>query len=544
MPSVAPSVERRIAGMMILLIASAWACAPPGTPPPSTAPTAAEPGPASEAAPTDEATVTASPNVDRQVAAPGNPIVRNLFTADPAALAHDGRLYIFTGRDQASPLEADFVMREWHGFSSDVPSSDPAAWAHHGPALSLEDFDWADANAWASEVVEGPDGRFYWYVSARWADAPAEGDRMAIGVAVADRPLGPYRDALGGPLITALMDNASDHNIDPTVLVDSTSVHLYWGSFWSPRYVRLDSSMTELTGGIRTPEGLAGFWEAPWIFERDGLHYMLYASNRNIDGDDCVTSQYFACIRYATAEDGAGPWRHRGIALGQVSSTTNHPAAVEFPEDSDRWWMVYHTADLPEGGNFRRSVAIDSMIFDADGAIRRVKQTRAPPSEREPVVTDDASLSAAARCSYTSPWESCDALRSGPEPEASDMPGPNLGTRWGTWPESGRQWVEYEWDQPVRLRASEIFWLQDTPDGEAGGVKRPAEWTLTYWTDDGWLPVPGATGFGTALDRYNRTEFDPVTTTRLRAVLTPRPDAEGVGALRWKVYLVEPALQP
>lgn len=470
----------------------------------------------------------------------GNPIVRDLYTADPAALAHDGRLYVFTGRDEAPPTRADFVMREWHAFSSESPAPDPDAWRHHGALLSLEDFAWADANAWASEVVRGPDGRFYWFVSVRWADAPPEGDRMSIGVAVADDPLGPYRDAIGGPLITARLENASDHNIDPTVLLADDGIYLYWGSFWSPRFVRLGESMTELEGEIRTPEGLDGFWEAPWLLERDGVYYTLYASNRNIDGDDCVTSRYYACIRYATADHPAGPWQHRGIVLGQVSSTTNHPAAIEFPEGSGQWWMVYHTADLPEGGNFRRSVAIDTLVFEPDGHTRRVTQTRYDPPEPEPVPTADASQTATATCSYTAPWERCDALRSGADPDSSDVPGPNLGTRWGTWPEAGQQWVEYRWDSPVRVHASDIFWFQDTPDDEEGGVKRPASWSLEYWDGSGWVPVSGAE-YGTALDRYNHTAFDTVTTTRLRAVIEAREDAEGVGALRWKVHAPEPA---
>lgn len=490
--------------------------------------------------PTD--TAGAAPGVVTGAApVPGNPIVRELFTADPAALVHDGRIYIFTGRDEASPSEADFVMEEWHAFSAIEPSSDPAVWEHHGPVLSLADFEWADANAWASEVVQGPDGRFYWFVSARWAGASGDGDRMAIGVAVAEDPLGPYQDAIGAPLITARLDSASSHNIDPTVWVGPDAVHLYWGSFWSPRYVRLEESMTELAGDARAVPGLESFWEAPWIFQRDGRFYMLYASNQDLDGDDCVTSRYYACIRYATADHPAGPWSHRGIALGQVSSTTNHPAAVEFPEGSDRWWMIYHTADLPEGGNFRRSVAIDRLEFEVDGTIRRVVQTRAPAPEEVPVASADASLVAAVNCSYTSPWESCEAIASGPEPETSNLPGPNLGTRWATWPEDDPQWIEYRWDHPVRVRAAEVYWFQDTPDEEGGGVKRPAEWSLEYLRDGEWTPVPNAGDYDTALDRYNRTEFRPVTTTALRARVVPREDAEGVGALRWKVYAVEPA---
>lgn len=477
----------------------------------------------------------------RDNAPAGNPIIRDMYTADPAALVHGDRLYVFTGRDEATPVQADFVMREWHAFSSASPAPDPDAWEHHGALLTLEDFAWADANAWAAEVVQGPDGRFYWFVSARWTEAPPDGDRMSIGVAVAGHPLGPYRDAIGEPLITARLENASDHNIDPTVLVTGDGIYMYWGSFWSPRFVRLDPSMTERVGEIRTPDGLDGFWEAPWLFQRDGLYYLLYASNQNIDGDDCVTSRYFACIRYATAEHPGGPWHHRGIVLGQVSSTTNHPAAIEFPPGSGDWWMVYHTADLPEGGNFRRSVAIDALAFESDGHMRRVTQTRYDPPEPEPVPSDDAALSATVTCSYTAPWERCEAVNSGADPDSSDIPGPNLGTRWATWPEAGQQWIEYAWDRPVRVHATDIFWFQDTTDGEDGGVKRPASWSLEYWDGRAWARVPGVDELGTDLDRYNHTSFDPLTTTRLRAIVTPREDAEGVGALRWKVFAPVPA---
>jgi hypothetical protein len=470
-----------------------------------------------------------------------NPIVRDIFTADPAALVHDGRMYIFAGRDEAPPTHADFLMREWHVYSSAAPTNDPAAWEHHGALLSIADFEWADANAWAAEVVQGPDGRFYWYVSVRWADAAPDMDRMSVGVAVADHPLGSWRDALGAPLITALLPNASAHNIDPTVLVDPEhGIYLYWGSFWSPRYVRLSENMIKLDGEIETPEGLREFWEAPWLFERDGLYYNAYASNANIGDDGCVTSSRFACIRYATAEHPAGPWTHRGIVLGQVSSTTNHPAIVEFPVDSDEWWMVYHTADLPDGGTFRRSVAIDRLRFDAHGAMELVQQTRYMPPEREPEPTRNAARTAVVTCSFTSAWEECGALNNGQDPASSDIPGPGLGTRWGTWPEMGPQWIQYQWERPVRLEASAIFWFQDTPDGTTGGVKRPAEWTIEYREGRRWVTVPDASGFGTDLNRYNRTTFSPITTTRLRATLTPRDDAAGVGALQWRVYTAEP----
>jgi hypothetical protein len=297
----------------------------------------------------------------------GNPIITDIYTADPATLVVGDTAYIFTGRDEAQAGQEAFVMNEWHAFSSTAPDNDPAAWESHGAILSLDTFDWAGANAWASEVVQGPDGRFYWFVSV---DGATDNGWMNIGVAVADDPLGPYEDAIGAPLISDSTPNSSALNIDPTVhIANDGQIYMYWGSYWQPRMVKLNQNMTSLAGAVTTPQGLTEFWEAPWMFERNGTFYMAYASN---GGSGCVTGSSYACIRYATATNPAGPWTHRGVVLGQVTSTTNHPAIMEF---GGEWWMVYHTADAPGGGNFRRSVAIDPVVFNADGTMRQVIQT-------------------------------------------------------------------------------------------------------------------------------------------------------------------------
>lgn len=304
-----------------------------------------------------------------QVASAENPIVRHIYTADPAALVVDDRLYLYTGHDEAAPNETNFVMRDWRVFSAEAVSDPPvpADWTDHGAALSLDDFAWADANAWAAEVEER-DGRYYWYVSV---DGSTDQGWMNIGVAVSDSPSGPFTDAIGGPLISDDTPNSSALNIDPTVYTDDGQSYLYWGSYWEPRMAKLKDNMIELDGAVTTPEGLDHFWEAPWLFERNGTYYMAYASNA---GPDCVDDSAYACVRYATADSPAGPWTHRGVILDQVSSTTNHPAIVEF---DGQWHMVYHTADAEGGGDFRRSVAIDELHFEPDGTIRKVVQTPA-----------------------------------------------------------------------------------------------------------------------------------------------------------------------
>ena len=303
-----------------------------------------------------------------------NPIITSTYTADPAALVVGNTLYVYTGHDEASPTQQNFVMRDWMVLST----TDATNWTNHGPRLAISNFPWAGADAWASEV-EPRNGRYYWYVSIN-GNGPGW---MDIGVAVGNSPLGPFTDARGGPLISDSTPNSSGLNIDPTVFVDDDGqAYIYWGSFWGLRAARLNADMISLNGPVVTPQGVTNFWEAPWMFKRNGIYYLAYAAN----DAGCVTSSSFACIRYATATNPLGPWTHRGVVLDQVSSTTNHPAIIEF---NGQWYMVYHTADAPGGGNFRRSVAVDRLFFNADGTMQKVIQTRGSAPSR---VSQPASL--------------------------------------------------------------------------------------------------------------------------------------------------------
>jgi hypothetical protein len=116
---------------------------------------------------------------------------------------------------------------------------------------------------------------------------------------------------------------------------------------------------------------------------------------------------------------------------------------------------------------------------------------------------------------------------------------PGAGVGWGTWPNGGTQWMQLSWDEPITTNRSDLYWYQDSPDGSNSGVKRPAEWVLQYWDGATWVDVSNPSGYGTELNKYNTTTHDPVTTTALRVTVQTRSDAVGVGALQWKVFLVE-----
>ena len=168
----------------------------------------------------------------------GNPIVTDIYTADPDAFVVGDTFYIDTDQDEAPLGAGDFLMRTWHMYSS----TDAEHWSHHGTLLSLTDFPWANRNAWAPQMVQR-DGKFYWYLPMQKAAT----NSMSIGVAVGDSPTGPFHDALGKPLIDNTTANHSSFDIDPTVLVDDDGqAYIYWGSFSSPRVAKLKDNMVEL----------------------------------------------------------------------------------------------------------------------------------------------------------------------------------------------------------------------------------------------------------------------------------------------------------
>src|SRR3569833_1260186 len=115
------------------------------------------------------------------VARADNPTVQTIYTADPAPLVYNGRVYLYTGHDEDNSTY--FTMKEWRVYSS----ADMVNWTDHGSPMSVATFSWASADAWAGQVVNR-NGKFYWYVPVT---NRATG-RMAIGVGVSTSPTGPF----------------------------------------------------------------------------------------------------------------------------------------------------------------------------------------------------------------------------------------------------------------------------------------------------------------------------------------------------------------
>jgi hypothetical protein len=296
---------------------------------------------------------------------------------------------------------------------------------------------------------------------------------------------------------------------------DDGQVYMYWGSYYGLRAAKLTSNMIELDGAVVSPTGATNFWEAPWMFKRNGVYYLAYAAN-----DSACSATGYACIRYATASNPLGPWTMRGIVLDQVTSTTNHPSIVRF---KDQWYMVYHTADAPGGGNFRRSVAVDKLYFNADGTMQKVVQTKGTTT---PPTGSNLATSASATTSYVSPWESLAAVNDGFTPTGS---GDRAHAVYGNWPEQGAQWVEYRWNSAVSVGRSSVYWFDDDQ-----GIDLPASCRLQYWNGTAWAAWPGNPGCGVAANQFNTSTWTAVSTTRLRLNVTSKTGLS-TGLLEWRV---------
>jgi len=494
---------------------------------------------------------TASAQQPHPLHSAGNPILADgsYYSADPAPLVVGDTLYILAGRDEAPADVNDFIMNEWQIFATkDVASRQ---WQHYPGILRPNSlFSWAaPGHAYAGQIIQGTDKRYYLYAPVQEANSHNE-DPFAIGVAVSDSPLGPWKDAHpSGPIISQSVPERNNiQNIDPTQYVDDDGrVYIYWGTFGQLRGMELAADMVTPKSKEVVIHGLTGFFEAPWFFKRKGTYYMIYADNQAGPNSPCTPAVYHACQAYGTAPSPLGPWTYQGVILDPVSSTTSHTGAVEFKGE---WYLIYHTADAKGGGHFRRSVAIDKLEWDdsvSPARILKVQQTHPP----QPPLPPSRNIAAAARPSASNEpipvqyW--IKALNDG-KVRANPLP-PEM---WGSWTPNNPpiQWIQYEWAQPVTLNASSMVFWADQPAGSAEGVAPPADWHLESWQKDHWTPVVPTGSYPTAVDTPNEVRFEPVTTRCLRAVFTASGKGDQHAALavqEWEALTpsaVSPAALP
>ncbi len=185
-------------------------------------------------------------------------------------------------------------------------------WKDGGLALDLSD-SWANKDFWAPEVIQRPtDGKYVMHFSAR----SIENKSLRIGVAVADKPEGPFVQVKNEPMF-----DFGYAAIDGHVFIDDDGQsYLYYSrdccenvigdSHVSQLYVvKLNDDLTEVVGEpklLTTPtypyehDG-DGSWlwnEGPAVLKKDGKYHLFYSANYYASRKYCV------CVATSDKPDG------------------------------------------------------------------------------------------------------------------------------------------------------------------------------------------------------------------------------------------------
>lgn len=317
------------------------------------------------------------------------PLVEHIYTADPSAHVFEGKIFIYPSHDIETDVAQDdmgshFDMKDYHVFSMESlggPVTD------HGVALKLEDVPWAGRQLWAPDAAE-KDGKYYLYFPAK-----DKQDIFKIGVAVSDRPEGPFK-AEPEPI-------KGTFSMDPSAFQDGNDYYLLWGGIWGgqlqwyedqklvegrkgptdgipapdqkalmPYIAKLDDSMTELAEKprellildengepIKAGDNARRFFEAAWMHKYNGKYYLSYST-----GDT-----HF--IAYAIGDSPYGPFTYQGNVLDPVEGWTNHHSIVEF---QGKWYLFYHDTQL-SGDTPLRNIKMAELTHLPDGKIETVK---------------------------------------------------------------------------------------------------------------------------------------------------------------------------
>ncbi len=274
------------------------------------------------------------------------------FTADPAIRVFGDTYYVYPTSDKPNWMTTDFSV--WS-------SKNLIDWKKEGMILDVtKELSWANIKAWAPDCIER-DGKYYFYFCA-------DGK---IGVATADKPTGPFKDALDKPLIQQ-GPNVKVYTIDPYPFIDDDGqAYLYFGN-GTCNVFELKPDMITLDGDPKAIR-LKEFREGIVVFKRNGLYYFMWSV------DDVRSDNYR--VAYGTSKTPFGPvdvpkdyivLHKNGIVKG-----TGHHSVVNVP-GTNRWYIVFHRHAIPDGNGYKRETCIEPMLFNEDETIKSVDPAAAP----------------------------------------------------------------------------------------------------------------------------------------------------------------------
>ncbi len=289
-----------------------------------------------------------------------NPIVRNQYSADPSARVFGDRVYVYPSHDilatEGKGRLGWFCMEDYHVFSS----ANLTDWTDHGMLITQNKIPWVKSDSysmWAPDCIER-NGKYYFYFPTSPKDTVAYGRGFRVGVAIADKPTGPFI-----PQPEPIKDV---RGIDPNVFIDKDGqAYLYWsaGNIYG---AKLKANMLELDSEVKILGELPnkGLKEGPYLFERNGIYYLTYPHVEN----------KIERLEYATGDNPLGPFKFAGVIMDEspTGCWTNHHSLIEF---KNQWYLFYHHNDYSPKFDKARSIRADSLFFNADGTIKKVIPT-------------------------------------------------------------------------------------------------------------------------------------------------------------------------
>ena len=311
----------------------------------------------------------------------------NDYMADPSANVFNDKLYIYPSHDWDSGEAFDddgghFQMKDYHVLSIDGdPMTAPVT--DHGVILDVNEVPWAEKQMWDNDVVE-KDGKYYLIFSAKDYNGV-----FHLGVAVADRPEGPFR-----PQPVPIRGS---YSIDPCVFKDDDGeIYCYFGGIWggqlqwykdnkalkneylpSGKENPLPSRVARMTADVlqfaeqsrpvlvvdEAGEPLKAddphrFFEASWMHKYQGRYYFSYST-----GDT-----HLLC--YAVGDNPYGPFTYRGELLQPVVGWTTHHSIVEY---QGKWYLFHHDCVPSNGVTWLRSLKVLPLQYDTFGDMHVMK---------------------------------------------------------------------------------------------------------------------------------------------------------------------------
>jgi len=280
-----------------------------------------------------------------------NPLFPDL-AADVSAREFDGKVYLYCTHDQASG--GSWTTYDFHVYSS----SDLVHWKDHGVAFQRSDVKWeSDKSLWAPDCIKR-NGKYYLYF------AMPSGNAGKIGVAVSDKPEGPFTDPIGKPLISGT-ELKGGRAIDPNVFIDDDGqAYLFFGN-GRFHVVKLKEDMVTREGDLIQLD-IHDPGEGPWVHKRNGIYYLSYPT-----GVYKGPSKNQVMV-YSTATNPLGPWEHRGRIIFDNGGGNVHGSIAQF---GSNWYVFYHRPAKGPGLTWQRQVCADYLEYNPDGSIKEVVPT-------------------------------------------------------------------------------------------------------------------------------------------------------------------------